>query len=78
MNSERRVAYSPHVVRHKTPNYARSFFRVCVTPVGYGLANTRSEPSVHETHTYAARQKFNDAGIVLSEIIWRELRHTGL
>lgn len=34
----RNAAHSPHVVCHKTPNYARSFFKVCVTPAGYGLA----------------------------------------
>lgn len=36
------MAYSPYVVRHKTPNYARSFFLgVCVMPAGYdGLAIT--------------------------------------
>ena len=29
------------LTRHNTPNYARSFFRVCVTPAGYGLAIAR-------------------------------------
>lgn len=49
-NSER-VAYSPHVVCHKTPNYARSFFffRVCVTPAGHGLRPGRS---VHDEHIH--------------------------
>lgn len=38
-NSETCV-YSPHVVRHKIPNYVRSFFRVCVMPTGVRPRNS--------------------------------------
>lgn len=51
------------------------FLGPCVTPAGYSLAIAPPQDErIHITHAEIRR----DAGIVLSEIIWRELRHTGL